>query len=198
MAERPAGDKAEAIMRAALAVTAERGYAAATVRDMAERAGLAAGTFYLYFPAKEAVGLALIESLYRAAIEAAATARRGAASPADKLLASMGAVLAAFARDPALSRFALVLAPGAHPAFDERLHAVHESLCALVRDDVAEIVGAGESAARAADLASQAVVGAVGEVVTAWVRRGAPAGALDDAAGVLAALFGRGLGGLRA
>lgn len=189
--------KAEAIMRAALAVLCERGYAAATVRDITERAGIAAGTFYLYFPAKEAVGLALIEALYRSAMEAAALARRDAASPQEKLLASMAAVLSVFAQDPTLAQFALVLSPGAHPAFDERLREVHEALCTLVRADAAEIVGDGAGGPRAADLASQAVVGAVGEVVTAWVRSGAVPGGLDDAAQVLAALFGRGLGGIR-
>ncbi|MCL6596961.1 MAG: TetR/AcrR family transcriptional regulator [Firmicutes bacterium] len=192
---RGTADRGERILRAALEVMAERGYAAATVRDITDRAGVAAGTFYLYYPAKEAVGLALVDALYRAALAAAASARRGAPSPEEKLMRSMRAVLAVFARDPALSRFVLLLAPGAHPAFDERLREVHEALCTLVRDDVAEILG-GRGDGRSADLASQAVVGAVGEVVTSWVRQGAPAGGLDDAAEVLSRLFGRGLGGL--
>jgi TetR/AcrR family fatty acid metabolism transcriptional regulator len=215
MADRAVSDaaasaRAEALTRAALAVMVERGYAGASVRDIAERAGLAAGTFYLYFPAKEAVGLALIDALYRSAMDAAARARHGSADPGEKLVRSMRAVLGAFAGDPALARFVLLLAPGAHPAFDERLREVHEALCTLVRADVAEILGVADGVAagggdadtapsgrsRAADLASQAVVGAVGEVVTAWVRQGAPAGGLDDAAAVLAVLFGRGLAGL--
>ncbi len=191
--------RAKSLMRASLEVMAERGYAAATVRDMTERAGVAAGTFYLYFPAKEAVGLALIEALYADAMAAAAASRRSARTPAEKLLASIDGVLSAFSADPLLARFVLVLAPGAHPAFDRRLFEVHEALCALVRADLEEILGAPEGdRARRADLASQAVVGAVAEVVTAWVRQGAPPGALDDAAAVLHALFGQGLGGLRA
>lgn len=197
IASSPQAVRARSIMRAALEVMAERGYAAATVRDVTERAGVAAGTFYLYFPAKEAVGLALIEDLYSRAMAAAAQSRRGARAPAEKLLASIGGVLSAFATDPLLARFVLVLAPGAHPAFDRRLFEVHEALCALVRADLEESLAAPvDAAARRADLASQAVVGAVAEVVTAWVRQGAPAGGLDDAAEVLHALFGQGLGGL--
>jgi AcrR family transcriptional regulator len=191
-------ERARGILRAALEVMAERGYAAATVRDITERAGVAAGTFYLYFPAKEAAGLALIETLYDEAMAAAAARRRAAVDPAQKLLASMHGVLSAFSADPLRARFVLVLAPGAHPAFDRRLLEVHGALCALVRADLEAILQAPSGAgARRADLASQAVVGAVAEVVTAWVRQGAPAGGLDDAAAVLEALFARGLGGLR-
>lgn len=193
-----AGGRGARILRAALEVMAERGYAAATVRDITERAGVAAGTFYLYFPAKEAAGLALIESLHASAIAAAAASRQGVPAPADKLLASMRGVLGAFAADPLLTRFVLVLAPGAHPAFDRRLHEVHDALCALVRTDLEAVLArpAGAGAGRA-DLVSQAIVGAVSEVVTAWVHQGAPEGGLDEAARVLADLFAPGLGGLR-
>jgi TetR/AcrR family transcriptional regulator, fatty acid metabolism regulator protein len=192
------GGRAGSILRAALAVMAERGYAAATVRDITERAGVAAGTFYLYFPAKEAAGLALIEALYAEAVAAAAARRHDTTDPAGKLLASMDGVLSTFSADPLLARFVLVLAPGAHPAFDRRLFEVHEALCALVRADLEAILASPTGAdARRADLASQAVVGAVAEMVTAWVRQGAPTGGLDDAAAVLQALFAHGLGGLR-
>jgi AcrR family transcriptional regulator len=40
------------ILEAAVAVFSEAGYEGATVRAIAERAGLAEGTLYLYFPSK--------------------------------------------------------------------------------------------------------------------------------------------------
>jgi AcrR family transcriptional regulator len=67
----------QAILEAALAVFAERGFAAARLDDVAARAGVAKGTLYLYFHSKEA----LFEALIRDAI-----------SP---LLAHVGAVAAA-------------------------------------------------------------------------------------------------------
>jgi AcrR family transcriptional regulator len=67
----------QTILKAALAVFAERGFAAARLDDVAVRAGVAKGTLYLYFHSKEA----LFEALIRDAI-----------SP---LLAHVGAVAAA-------------------------------------------------------------------------------------------------------
>jgi AcrR family transcriptional regulator len=50
-----------AILDAALGVFVEIGYGAATVRDIIRRTGLAAGTFYNYFPDKETVFRALLD-----------------------------------------------------------------------------------------------------------------------------------------
>jgi AcrR family transcriptional regulator len=58
------GERRQAILEAALAEFAERGYAAARLDDVAARAGVAKGTLYLYFAHKEA----LFEQLVRSAI----------------------------------------------------------------------------------------------------------------------------------
>ena len=68
----------EAIVEAAREVFAELGYGAATVRDIVRRTDLATGTFYNYFPDKEAVFRALLEESARAAREVVRAARRGA------------------------------------------------------------------------------------------------------------------------
>jgi AcrR family transcriptional regulator len=63
-----------AILEAAREVFADIGYGAATVRDVIRRTDLAAGTFYNYFPDKEAVFRALIED---AAVRARVRVRAG-------------------------------------------------------------------------------------------------------------------------
>ena len=45
-------DKRQGIINAAIAVFSEKGVARATVADIVARAGIAQGTFYLYFPSK--------------------------------------------------------------------------------------------------------------------------------------------------
>lgn len=45
-------DKRQGIISAAIAVFSEKGVAKATVADIVARAGIAQGTFYLYFPSK--------------------------------------------------------------------------------------------------------------------------------------------------
>ncbi len=50
---RAPGERQEAILKAALDVFSEHGFAAARLDDVASRAGVAKGTLYLYFPDKE-------------------------------------------------------------------------------------------------------------------------------------------------
>jgi AcrR family transcriptional regulator len=58
------------ILDAARAVLAEHGYERTTVSQIAQRAEVAQGTFYLYFPSKESLPAALAEVMCRAQGEA--------------------------------------------------------------------------------------------------------------------------------
>lgn len=58
---RQTGDKREAIMAAALELFVERGFFGTAVPEIAERAGVGAGTIYRYFESKEA----LVNAIYR-------------------------------------------------------------------------------------------------------------------------------------
>src|ERR1043165_5325344 len=55
------GDKREAILDAALDLFVERGFFGTAVPEIAERAGVGAGTIYRYFESKEA----LVNAIYR-------------------------------------------------------------------------------------------------------------------------------------
>lgn len=55
------GDKSEAILAAALELFVERGFHGTAVPEVAERAGVGAGTIYRYFPSKEALVNALFQ-----------------------------------------------------------------------------------------------------------------------------------------
>ena len=52
----------EEILSAAAQVFEARGYAAGTTNRIAERAGVSIGTLYQYFPSKEAIAVALLET----------------------------------------------------------------------------------------------------------------------------------------
>ena len=66
----PVHDRREQLLDAALAVFSAEGYSAAKVSDIVGRAGVAQGTFYLYFRSKQEVMLALFERFQGALIEA--------------------------------------------------------------------------------------------------------------------------------
>jgi AcrR family transcriptional regulator len=55
------GDKSEAILEAALVLFVERGFHGTAVPEVAERAGVGAGTIYRYFASKEALVNALFQ-----------------------------------------------------------------------------------------------------------------------------------------
>jgi AcrR family transcriptional regulator len=76
-----------AIIAAARAVFAERGYGSATVRDVIRRTNLATGTFYNYFPDKE--------SLFRAVVEESATKVRARVQAARRRAGSLEEFVAA-------------------------------------------------------------------------------------------------------
>ncbi len=83
----------QAIMAAARAAAAEGGMAAVQVAQVAERAGIATGTVYRYFPSKAELVIALIGVM--AEREVAAIANAGKAAPGP--LSALAAAIATFA-----------------------------------------------------------------------------------------------------
>jgi AcrR family transcriptional regulator len=80
---RPQGRTAEGeatrtrLYETAIALIGERGYEGATLRDVADRAGVSAALLYKYFPNKRAVVLALYDDLSEQFAREAATMPRG-------------------------------------------------------------------------------------------------------------------------
>ena len=60
------GDKYRRILDAAIEVIAEKGFHNSRVSDIAERAGVADGTVYLYFRSKEQILMAALDSAFEA------------------------------------------------------------------------------------------------------------------------------------
>lgn len=90
MAEvRPRPDRRADLLHAARAVLAEKGLEAATVSEIVARAGVAQGTFYLYFPSKTAVIPALNQELNERMLEAVSLATAQAASAAETVRAGV-------------------------------------------------------------------------------------------------------------
>ncbi|WP_241004543.1 TetR/AcrR family transcriptional regulator [Conexibacter sp. SYSU D00693] len=89
-----------AILDAAREVFAEMGFGAASVRDVVRRTDLASGTFYNYFPDKEAVLGALVDEAATEARERIVAARRSAESLDDFVRAGFRAYYAFLVEDP--------------------------------------------------------------------------------------------------
>src|ERR1700751_2836247 len=83
--EAPPGPKRDAILRAAIAVFAERGFFNAQVADVARAAGVAAGTVYLYFKGKDDLLVSIFERSMREALAEGRRAVEDVTDPAERL-----------------------------------------------------------------------------------------------------------------
>jgi AcrR family transcriptional regulator len=81
--ERTKAANRAAILDAARSVFAEQGYDGASVRDIVRRTDLASGTFYNYFPDKDAIFVALIEQTGEEARRRVRNARRSAGTASE-------------------------------------------------------------------------------------------------------------------
>lgn len=99
-------DKTARIRDAALALFREKGFEGTTTREVAERAGIATGTLFLYVKTKEE----LVDFVFREEI-GRVVERRFASMPEGDLVGALahvfGGLLAFYARDRAISRVLL-------------------------------------------------------------------------------------------
>ena len=117
-----------AILQAAREVFCELGYGAATVRDIIRRTDLATGTFYNYFPDKQAVLRVLVEDFHRELRRRVHEARTSASTFEEMLRSAFGACFQFFVEDEVILEllmrnageiFELTSATALEPAVEE-------------------------------------------------------------------------------
>jgi TetR/AcrR family fatty acid metabolism transcriptional regulator len=84
-AQEKRGDKYQRILEAAVEVIAEHGFFNARVSDIAQRAGVADGTIYLYFKSKDQILMAAISNAFGAFLDLARTEVKSTSEPRDQL-----------------------------------------------------------------------------------------------------------------
>jgi len=149
----------EAILAAASDTLAEKGIAAVQIAPIAERAGIACGTVYRYFPSKTELVTAVVAALCEQEVTALAAASASAPGPLSALAAAVGA----FARR-AIARRPLVLALTARPLEPELDGALISFRRALVQEFerlIRAALAASHLQHQEAALAAQALLGAL-------------------------------------
>lgn len=105
--ERKKDETKERIFKAAIKLFRDRGFDKTTIDDITERADVAKGTFFNYFPRKDAL-LAYLSEKRLVAVEENAGALLGATKPAsEKLIGIYAHAASAYEEDRELSRFVL-------------------------------------------------------------------------------------------
>lgn len=182
----PDVDKRQLILDAATHVFAERGFFAAQVADIARRAGIAAGTVYLYFRSKDELLISLFDRTMQDAIRDGRETLASVVDPADRLRRIARLHLERLGRDRDLAIvFQVELRQSTK--FMARLSATRlRSYLGIIRDTIAE--GQTQGVFRAnvpATLGAKMFFGALDEMATNWILSDRKYALIDDADGVV-------------
>jgi AcrR family transcriptional regulator len=166
----------DAIMAAARDAAAEGGMAAVQMASIAERAGVAAGTIYRYFPSKTELVAALVAVVAEQESVALERAARAAPGP----LSALAAAITTFAVRALSSRrlvFALIAEP-VEPEVDAARASYRQRLAAEFETLIRKAVVGGHLPDQDASLAAAALLGAL---IEGLIGPLAPAAAGDAA-----------------
>ena len=157
--------KRTAMMQAAVQVFAEKGYHAATVRDIVGAANVAIGTFYFYFPDKETLFVYLYEETADFVLRTIEQGiRRGEDLPG-QLAAALQSYVNVAAYEPAVVQLLLVGGVGAVPALAASRGRFRNDLAELWQDALDEAYEKGQIPAQNSSLTAQGLAGAFDEIV---------------------------------
>jgi AcrR family transcriptional regulator len=166
----------DAIVSAACEIAAEAGMAAVQIAPVAERAGIATGTVYRYFPSKTELVAALVAALAEREMVALESAANAAPGP----LSALAAAIATFAARALANRrlaFALIAEP-VEPEIDRARASYRQALVAELEKLVRRALDAGRLSDQDAALAAPALLGAL---IAAVIGPDAPADPADPA-----------------
>lgn len=166
--------KRTAMMQAAVQVFAEKGYHAATVRDVVKTAEVAIGTFYFYFPDKETLFGYLYEEtsdFLLQTIQQAVTQRAGLAN---QIASGVQAYVNIGLYDAAVVRLLLVGGVGAVPSLHDKRAQFRERLTKIWQGVLEQAVEMGEIDGAGVRLSAEMLAGGFDEVVLNLLNRPNP------------------------
>ncbi len=158
------------ILSCARNVFARRGYHAAKIDEIVEAAGVARGTFYLYFDDKRAIFAELVDrflarlhlSIQRIDVEG---------DIAEQVKENARAVITLFLHDHAMTKILLTDAPGLDAEFDRKLLAIYEEMIEYLVKSLEEGQSLGIVSEGDARIFAFLTVGAIKELLQQAVRR---------------------------
>lgn len=157
--------KRTAMMQAAVKVFAEKGYYAATVRDIVEAADVAVGTFYFYFPDKETLFIYLYEETADFLLQSIRQAVAGRATLPQQMAAGIQAYVNIALYEPAVVQLLLVGGAGALPSLASKRATFRERLTNLWQQPLDKALDQNLLAPQNTRRTAEGLAGAVDEVV---------------------------------
>ncbi|MBN8612541.1 MAG: TetR/AcrR family transcriptional regulator [Deltaproteobacteria bacterium] len=155
------------LLDVALHVFAQRGYHHARIADIIDAAGVARGTFYLYFESKNAIFHALLDDLLGRVRASVVGVSMGTNAPPVnvQIRESVERVLAAFVASPDLTRVVLREAVGLDAEVDKKLADFYARLHRWLADALENGARLGLLRVANGELAAWAVLGTIKQMV---------------------------------
>ncbi|MEZ4390427.1 MAG: TetR/AcrR family transcriptional regulator [Polyangiales bacterium] len=153
------------ILAVATEVFAEKGYHDARIDDIVVGAGIARGTFYLYFSDKRAIFEELVDG-FLARLDASIERIEltdNAPRHMNEIAENLRRVFARFAAEPAMARILLSAAVGIDADFDRKLLAFYDEVTAMLSRALTQGEAAGLVRPGNADLRAHCLTGALKE-----------------------------------
>ena len=148
----------EQLLGAARRVFREKGYNGATISDIVREAGVAQGTFYLYYSSKNAVAISLMEGVMERMASAAESAMKSEDSFEMKLGTLIGASFQVARQNADLFALAFIGADETHPEMHSESRE-HASILNTAIDLFSEAIGAGDMKTMDPKIAARLVIG---------------------------------------
>ena len=129
----------ERIIKAAREIFAESSFQNMSIKSIAQKAGIATGTFYLYFTNKETLVETVVKEMYKELMGLIKEERSKYESVFDKLQASMEVCIKVFIREKGIARILLKHFPEINMAVNNKFTEIEKDLINLVKIDLDEL-----------------------------------------------------------
>lgn len=160
------------ILKAAKRRFSEKGYHATTVSDIIAAAGIARGTFYLYFDSKRAIFEALLDQLFvvfRGGLKRIDVADGSLDSVFAQVQANVDNIIGTFIANRELTKILLCEAVGLDAEFDGKLFDFYGRLNTLLRNSLELGIAMGILRPFDARVVSSSILGSIKEVMYHYV-----------------------------
>jgi AcrR family transcriptional regulator len=161
-----AGKRKQALVIAATECFAAKGYHDTSVSDIIDRAGIARGTFYLYFKSKQEVFRFILDGfIEHLGRQIKTIALVGSTSPAEQMRANVERIVDAIVENPAPAKIVFNEAVGLNPEIDGKLRSFYGTLTRMIEKSLAKGMAAGIVRKIEPKLAATIIIGAFKEVM---------------------------------
>jgi AcrR family transcriptional regulator len=153
------------MMQAAIRVFAEKGYHAATIRDIVGAADVAIGTFYFYFPDKETLFAHLYDETADFLLRAIQQGVRSRTTLPQQIQAGLQAYVNIAVFEPAVVQLLLVGGVGAVPALNARRSEYRDRLTYIWEEPLETALATAQILPQNVRRTAEALAGAFDEVI---------------------------------